>query len=163
MTTKKKPQTQISPELQTYLDNIAAKYQPDQEALQCQIDNAEARYSRTQQFSDIPARLVDKLQTLILNGWRFCPSANSSVLSNAAMIAVTLHKPESVIEEELKALRSKVSDNYTNELFSKMENEVDELMHEAAQDAQLKASQQAAAEEAAMRDQLRAALGRVKA
>ncbi|WP_395278288.1 hypothetical protein V1580_08250 [Enterobacter bugandensis] len=163
MTTKKKPQTQISPELQTYLDNIAAKYQPDQEALQRQIDNAEARYSRTQQFSDIPARLVDKLQTLILNGWRFCPSANSSVLSNAAMIAVTLHKPESIIEEELKTLRSKVSDNYTNELFSKMENEVDELMHEAAQDAQLNASQQAAAEEAAMRDQLRAALGRVKA
>lgn len=163
MTTKKKPHTQISPELQTYLDNIAAKYQPDKEVLQRQIANAEARYNRTQQFSDIPARLVDKLQTLILDGWRFCPSANSSVLSNAAMIAVTLHKPESVIEEELKALRSKVSDNYTDELFSKMENEIDELMHEAAQDAQLKAAQQAAAEEAAMRDQLRAALGRVKA
>ncbi|MDE5205342.1 hypothetical protein PYX06_08015 [Citrobacter amalonaticus] len=106
---------------------------------------------------------MDKLQTLILDGWRFCPSANSSVLSNVAMIAVTLHKPESVIEEELKVLRSKVSDNYTDELFSKMENEIDELMHEAAQDAQLKAAQQAAAEEAAMRDQLRAALGRMKA
>ncbi len=163
MTTKKKPQNQISPELQTYLDNIAAKYQPDVEVLQRQIASAEARYQRTQQFSDIPTRLVDKLQTLILDGWRFCPSANSSVLSNAAMIAVTLHKPESVIEEELKVLRSRVSDQYSDQLFALMEREIDELMHEAAQDAQLKAAQQAAAEEAAMRDQLRASLGRVKA
>jgi hypothetical protein len=76
--------------LKTYLDNIAAKYKPDPGALKRQIDNAEARYSRTQQFSDIPARLVVKLQSLILDGWRFCPSANSSVLSNAAMIAVKL-------------------------------------------------------------------------
>lgn len=29
MTTKKKSQAQISPELKTYLDNIAAKYKPD--------------------------------------------------------------------------------------------------------------------------------------
>jgi hypothetical protein len=49
------------PELKTYLDNIAAKYKPDPGALKRQIDNAEARYSRTQQFSDIPARLVVKL------------------------------------------------------------------------------------------------------
>jgi Skp family chaperone for outer membrane proteins len=163
MATKKNVQSTLSPELQTYLNNIAAKYQPDQEVLQRQIENAEARYPRTQQFSDIPTRLVDKLQSLILQGWRFCPSANSSVLSNAAMIAVTLHKPESVIEEELKTLRSKVSDAYHDQLFTAMEREIDELMHEAAQDAKQKAVQQAAAEEAAMRDQLRVTLGMVKA
>lgn len=163
MTTKKKLQTQISPELQTFLDNIAAKYQPDVEVLQRQIDNAEARYSRTQQFSDIPARLVVKLQSLILDGWRFCPSANSSVLSNAAMIAVKLQKPEALIEDELKTLRSRVSDAYHDQFFTAMEREIDVLMQEAAQDAKQKAVQQAAAEEAAMRDQLRAALGMVKA
>ncbi|HHG9064946.1 TPA: hypothetical protein ACPYW1_002554 [Citrobacter freundii] len=163
MATKKNVQNTLSPELQTYINNIAAKYQPDQEVLQRQIENAEARYPRTQQFSDIPTRLVDKLQSLILQGWRFCPSANSSVLSNAAMIAVTLHKPESVIEEELKTLHSKVSDAYHDQLFTAMEREIDELMYEAAQDAKQKAVQQAAAEEAAMRDQLRAALGMVKA
>lgn len=162
MTTKKKSQAQISPELKTYLDNIAAKYKPDPGALKRQIDNAEARYSRTQQFSDIPARLVVKLQSLILDGWRFCPSANSSVLSNAAMISVKLQKPEALIEEELKTLRSRVSNAYHDQLFKAMEREIDELIHEAAQDAQQKAVQQAAAEEAAMRDQLRAALGMVK-
>lgn len=163
MATKKNTQTSLSPELQNYLDKIAAKYQPDPEVLQLQIASAEARYPRTQQFSDIPARLVDKLQSLILDGWRFCPSANSSVLSNASMIAVTLHKPESIIEEELKVLRSRISDAYHDQLFALMEREIDELMHEAAQDAQQKAVLQAAAEEAAMRDQLRAVLGRVNA
>ncbi|EMW1203965.1 TPA: hypothetical protein SLO92_001352 [Klebsiella pneumoniae] len=163
MTTKKKSQAQISPELKTYLDNIAAKYKPDPGALKRQIDNAEARYSRTQQFSDIPARLVVKLQSLILDGWRYCPSANSSVLSNATMIAVKLQKPETLIEDELKTLRSRVSNAYHDQLFTAMEREIDELIHEAAQDAQQKAVQQAAAEEAAIRDQLRAALGMVKA
>ncbi|WP_326929772.1 hypothetical protein [Citrobacter freundii] len=118
MATKKNAQNTLSPELQTYLDNIAAKYQPDVEVLQRQIENAEARYNRTQQFSDIPARLVDKLQSLILDGWRFCPSSNSSVLSNAAMIAVKLQKPEALIEDELKTLRSRVSDAYHDQLFS---------------------------------------------
>ncbi|MGR7443928.1 hypothetical protein ACU6ZT_17735 [Klebsiella aerogenes] len=159
MTTKKKSQAQISPELKTYLDNIAAKYKPDPGALKRQIDNAEARYSRTQQFSDIPARLVVKLQSLILDGWRFYPSANSLVLSNATMIAVKLQKPEALIEDELKTLRSRVSNAYHDQLFTAMEREIDELIQEAAQ----KAMQQAAAEEAAMRDQLRAALGMVKA
>lgn len=163
MATKKKLQAQISPELQTYLDEIAAKYTPDPQALQHQIANAEARYNRTQQFSDIPARLVDKLQRLILDGWRFHLSGSPSVLSNVSMISVTLHKPDSIIDEELKALRSRVSDAYSDQLFAAMEREIDELMHEAAQDAQQKAVQQAAADEATMRDQLRAVLGRVKA
>ena len=163
MTTKKKSQPQISPELQTYLDKIAAKYEPVPEALQRQITNAEARYNRTQQFSDIPARLVDKIQRLILDGWRFHLSGSHSVLSNASMISVTLHKPEGIIEEELQALRSRVSDAYSDQLFAAMEREIDELMHEAAQDAQQKAVLQAAADEAEIRDQLRAVLGRVKA
>lgn len=73
MTTKKKLSNQITPELQSFIDKIAAKYQPNAEVLQRRIDNAEARYNRYQQFSDIPARLVSTLQKLILEGWRFCP------------------------------------------------------------------------------------------
>jgi len=159
----KKTRNNISPELQTYLDNIAAKHQPDPEVLQLRIENAEARYNRTQQFSDIPARLVDKLQTLILEGWRYRPAANASVLANTAMIAVHLHKPEAMIEEELKVLRSKVSSAYSDELFSAMEAEIDELMKQAAEDARQKAQAEAIAEEAAMRDQLRSLLAGVKA
>jgi hypothetical protein len=163
MATTKKTRNNISPELQTYLDKIAAKYQPNQEDLRRRIENAEARYDRTQQFSDIPARLVGKLQTLILEGWRYLPAANASVLANAAMIAVYLHKPESMIEEELKALRSKVTSAYSDDLFSKMETEIDQLMQQVAEDAQVKAVQQAEAEEAAMRVQLRSLLAGVKA
>ena len=85
------------------------------------------------------------------------------MLSNATMIAVKLQKPETLIEDELKTLRSRVSNAYHDQLFTAMEREIDELIHEAAQDAQQKAVQQAAAEEAAIRDQLRAALGMVKA
>lgn len=151
MTTKKKSQAQISPELKTYLDNIAAKYKPDPGDLKRQIDNAEARYSRTQQFSDIPARLVVKLQSLILDGWRFYPSANTSVLTNATMIAVKLQKPEALIEDELTTLRTKVSNAYHDQLFTAMEREIDELIQEAAQEAQQKAVQQAAADEDALK------------
>lgn len=159
----KKTRNNITPELQTYLDNIAAKHQPDPEVLQLRIENAEARYNRTQQFSDIPARLVDKLQTLILEGWRYRPAVNASVLANTAMIAVYLHKPEAMIEEELKALRSKVSRAYSDELFSTMEVEIDELMKQAAEDARQKAQAETVAKEAAMRDQLRSLLAGVKA
>ena len=163
MTTKKKLSNQITPELQSFIDKIAAKYQPNAEVLQRRIDNAEARYNRYQQFSDIPARLVSTLQKLILEGWRFCPGANASVFANAAMVSVTLQKPAQLIAAELKELRSKASDSYTNELFSAMEREIDELMQQAAEDSQRKAEDQAEAEQAAMRDRLRTLLNGAKA
>ena len=68
MTTKKNLLNQIDPELQSFIDQIAAKYQPITEVLQRRIENAEARYNRYQNFADIPARLVDKFQNLILEG-----------------------------------------------------------------------------------------------
>lgn len=163
MTTKKKQSNQIDPELQTFIDEIAAKYQPIPEVLQRRIENAEARYNRYQNFADIPARLVDKLQNLILEGWRFHLSGPSSVLANPSMISVTLQKPETMIEEELKALRSGASKSYSDELFNAMEQAIDELMQQAAEDSQRKAEEQAEAEQAAMRDRLRSLLNGVKA
>ncbi|KKW52213.1 hypothetical protein XB02_01550 [Pantoea ananatis] len=163
MTTKKKQSNQIDPELQTFIDKIAAKYQPIPEVLQRRIENAEARYNRYQNFADIPARLVDKLQNLILEGWRFHLSGPSSVLANPSMISVTLQKPETMIEEELKALRSGASESYSDELFNAMEQAIDELMQQAAEDSQRKAEEQAEAEQAAMRDRLRSLLNGVKA
>lgn len=163
MTTKKKLSNQIDPELQIFIDKIAAKYQPNPEVLQRRIENAEARYNKFQNFADIPARMVDRLQALILDGWRFHLSGPASVLANPSMISVTLQKPAPLIETELKELRSKASDSYTNELFSGMEREIDELMQQAAVDSQRKAEEQAEAEQAAMRDRLRTLLIGVKA
>ncbi|HEP0853362.1 TPA: hypothetical protein QIX50_000870 [Enterobacter asburiae] len=163
MTTKKKQFNQIDPELQTFIDKIAAKYQPIPEVLQRRIENAEARYNRYQNFADIPARLVDKFQSLILEGWRFQLAGPAAVIANPSMISVTLQKPVPLIEAELKELRSKASDSYTNELFAAMEREIDELIQQAAEDAQRKAEEQATAEQAAMRDRLRSLLNGVKA
>lgn len=163
MTTKKKQFNQIDPELQTFIDKIAAKYQPIPEVLQRRIENAEARYNRYQSFADIPARLVDKFQSLILEGWRFQLAGPAAVIANPSMISVTLQKPVPLIEAELKELRSKASDSYTNELFAAMEREIDELIQQAAEDAQRKAEEQATAEQAAMRDRLRSLLNGVKA
>ena len=163
MTTKKKLSNQIDPELQTFIDKIAAKYQPIPEVLQRRIENAEARYNRYQNFADIPARLVDKFQSLILEDWRFQLAGPASVIANPSMISVTLQKPAPLVEAELKELRSKASDSYTNELFTAMEREIDELIQQAAEDAQRKAEEQATAEQAAMRDRLRSLLNGVKA
>lgn len=106
---------------------------------------------------------MDRLQALILDGWRFHLSGPASVLANPSMISVTLQKPAPLIETELKELRSKASDSYTNELFSGMEREIDELMQQATVDSQRKAEEQAEAEQAAMRDRLRTLLIGVKA
>lgn len=163
MTTKKKLSNQIDPELQTFIDKIAAKYQPNPEVLQRRIENAEARYNKFQNFADIPARLVDRFQTLILDGWRFHLSGPASVLANSSMISVTLQKPDPLIETELKELRSKVSDAYSDELFTAMEREIDVLMQQAAEDSHRKAKEQAEAEQAAMRDRLCSLLNGVKA
>jgi hypothetical protein len=163
MATKKNAQNAISPELQSFIDEIAARYQPDPEALHRRIENAEARYNRYQNFTDIPARLVDKFQSLILEGWRFHLAGPAPVIANPSMISVTLQKPAPLIETELKELRSKVSGAYSDELFTAMECEIDVLMQQAAEDSQRKVKEQAEAEQAAMRDRLRSLLNGVKA
>ncbi|EIM37076.1 hypothetical protein PGS1_07235 [Enterobacter cloacae subsp. cloacae GS1] len=106
---------------------------------------------------------MDKFQSLILEGWRFQLAGPASVIANPSMISVTLQKPAPLVEAELKELRSKASDSYTNELFTAMEREIDELIQQAAEDAQRKAEEQATAEQAAMRDRLRSLLNGVKA
>ena len=74
------------------------------------------------------------------------------------MISVTLQKPDGMIAEELKTLRSKVSDDYSDELFKKMERKIDELMQQAAEDSQRKAEEQVITQQSAMRDKLRTLL-----
>lgn len=158
MTTKKKHQNTISPELQHFIDAIAAKYQPDPEALSRRIENAKARYISTQQFTDNPARLVDRFQNLILDGWRFRLNTSAAVLSNPAMISVTLHKPDSLIEQELASLRNKVTEDYHTSLFDAMEAEIEQLMNDASDDVKRRAEEQAAVDVSAMKQQLRSLL-----
>lgn len=161
MTPKKKTQNGTDPELQTFLDNISAKYRPEPEVLQRRIDAAVAHYNcakKFQQFADIPARLIEKLQVLILEGWRYNLANIQPLMSNPTMISVSLQKPESMIAQELKTLRSNISEKYHDELFEAMEAEIDILMSAAAEDARRKADEKVTAEQSAMRDKLRTVL-----
>lgn len=155
MTTKKKSQSPITPELQTYLDEIAAKHQPDPAVLHRRIESAEARYNRTQRFADNPALLMDNYQSLIMDGWRLDLRTPMAVMSNNSVISVTLIKPDSLIERELEALRTRISGEYHNELLYLVEAEIDALIAEAAEDAKRQAEEQATAQQSTMRDQLR--------
>ncbi|OAT20749.1 hypothetical protein M979_0477 [Buttiauxella noackiae ATCC 51607] len=155
MATKRNMQNQIAPELQIYLDKIAAKYQPNDEVLKRHMDNAEARYNKYQNFGDIPVRLVEKLQSLILDGWRYSTTNPQPVMSNTSMLSVTLQKPDSLVAQELETLRANISEKYHTELFNAMEAEIDILISEAAEDAKRKADEQVATDQLAMRKQLR--------
>lgn len=155
MATKKNQRNAIDPELQTFIDQIAAKYQPDPETLRRRIESAEAHYNRTQRFADNPALLMDSFQSLIKDGWQFDLNTPMAVMSNNSVISVTLIKPDELVVQELETLRVKTSEAYHNELIDSMELEIDALIAEAAEDARRQAEEQAIANQSAMRDQLR--------
>ncbi|WP_346807368.1 hypothetical protein MX657_03820 [Enterobacter chuandaensis] len=71
MATKKSPQNEISPELQSFIDEIAARYQPGPEAQHRLIENAEARYTLAQRLKFVsgktfaPGTLIGKSIALL--------------------------------------------------------------------------------------------------
>lgn len=155
MATKKNTLNTISPELQCFIDEIAARYQPDPEALRRRIESAEVYYNRTQRFADNPALLMDNFQSLIKDGWRFDLHTPMAVMSNNSAISITLIKPDELVVQELETLRVKTSEAYHTELIDAMELEIDALIAEAAEDARRQAEEQSIANQSAMRGQLR--------
>lgn len=101
---------------------------------------------------------MDKLQSLILEGWRFHLAGPASVIANQSMISVTLQKPASLIEQELESLRNKVSEDYHTSLFDEMEAAMEQIMHDASDDVKRRAEEQVAADVSAMKQQLRSLL-----
>ena len=76
-------------------------------------------------------------------------------MAGSGGMSVTMRKPEEMIEKELTTLRQQVENSYLDELTTAMECEVERLVQDAAEDARLRTEQQAAAEQAAMRERLR--------
>lgn len=70
-------------------------------------------------------------------------------------MSVTLRKPAALVEQQIADIKSQVEDSYHDELANAMEHEVDKLLQDAADDAQRRAEEAAAAERDVMRQRLR--------
>ena len=70
-------------------------------------------------------------------------------------MSITLRKPAELVEREIADLKRQVEDAYHNELSATLEREVDKLVQDAANEAQRRAEEAAAAERDAMRQRLR--------
>lgn len=158
--TKKTAQSAADSDLQAFLSEAAERFKPDATVLAARIDTAVQRYtatSRTQRFNAPAALAMQQLQDRILEGWRYDIGIPQSVYlaGSSGNMAITLRKPESLMEQEIADLKRQVEDAYHNELAAAMEREVDMLVQDAANKAQQRAEEAAAKEQDAMRKLLR--------
>ncbi|HHB8436339.1 hypothetical protein D0T01_10295 [Klebsiella pneumoniae] len=70
-------------------------------------------------------------------------------------MSITLRKPAELVEQEITDLKRQVEESYHNELAAALEREVDKLVQDAANEAQRRAEEAAAAEQDTMRQRLR--------
>ena len=159
MTTKRQAQRAAESDLQAFLNEAADRFKPDAAVLAARIDTAVQRYtatSTTQRFNAAAPLAIQQLQERILAGWRYDIGIPQSVyLAGTGNMSITLRKPESLVEQEITDLKRKVEESYHNELAAAMEREVDKLVQDAANEAQRRAEEAAAAERDAMRQRLR--------
>ena len=159
MTTKRQAHRAAESDLQAFLSEAADRFKPDAAVLAARIDTAVQRYtatSTTQRFNAAAPLAIQQLQERILAGWRYDIGIPQSVyLAGTGNMSITLRKPESLVEQEITDLKRKVEESYHNELAAAMEREVDKLVQDAANEAQRRAEEAAAAERDAMRQRLR--------
>ena len=99
---------------------------------------------------------MQQLQERILEGWRYDIGIPQSVyLAGTGNMSITLRKPAELVEQEITDLKRQVEDSYHNELAAAIEREVDKLVQDAADEAQRRAEEAAAAERDAMRQRLK--------
>jgi len=160
MTTKRQSQKAAESDLQAFLSEAAERFKPDATVLAARIDTAVQRYTATsskQRFNAPAALAIQQLQELILEGWRYDISIPQSVYlaGSTGNMAITLRKPESLVELEITNLKRQVEDAYHNQLANALEREVDKLVQDAADEAKRRAEEVAATESDAMRKRLR--------
>lgn len=157
--TKKTAQSAAESDLQAFLSEAAERFKPDATILAARIDTAIKRHaatSSTQRFNAPAALMMQQLQGLILQGWRYDVGIPQSLyLAGTGNMSITLRKPAELVEREIAELKRQVEESYHNELAAAMEREVDKLVQDAADEAQLRAEEAAAAERDAMRQRLK--------
>lgn len=157
--TKKTAHSAADSDLKAFMTEAAARYKPDAAVLAARIDTAVQRYtatSTTQRFNAPAALAMQQLQERILEGWRYDIGIPQSVyLAGTGNMSITLRKPEMLVEKEIADLKHQVEGSYHNELAAALEREVDKLVQDAANEAQRRAEDAAAAERDAMRQRLK--------
>lgn len=158
--TKKTAIKAIDDTLQTFLNEAAERFKPDATVLQAQIQNAIQRYNlthTTQRFHATAPLLIQQMQEMILDSWRYDIEIPQSVYiaGGTGNMSITMRKPASLIEQEISVLKRQVEDAYHNALANAMELEVDSLIQDAADEALRRTEESAAAERDAMRQRLK--------
>jgi len=159
VTTKKQAQNPVGSDLEAFLNTIAEKYKINDEVLASRTGTAVERHlitSSTQRFSSPLPLLMNQIQDLILEGYRYEMSAPQAayLIGNTGNISIVLRKPESLIEKELVDLKGQVEKEYTGELTRAMESEIETLMQSAAIESQQKAMDTAIKEQEAIKQRL---------
>lgn len=159
MTTKRQAQRATESDLQAFMNDASDRFKPDAAVLAARIDTAVQRYevtSTTQRFNAPAPLAIQQLQERILEGWRYDIGIPQSVyLAGTGNMSITLRKPAELVEQEITDLKRQVEDSYHNELAAAIEREVDKLVQDAADEAQRRAEEAAAAERDAMRQRLK--------
>lgn len=159
MTTKRQAHRATESDLQAFLSEAADRFKPDTAVLAARINTAVQRYtatSTTQRFNAPAPLAMQQLQERILEGWRYDIGIPQSVyVAGTGNMSITLRKPASLVEQEITDLKWQVEESYHNELAAALEREVDKLVQDAANEAQRRAEEAAAAERDAMRQRLR--------
>ena len=159
MTTKRQAQRATESDLQAFMNDAADRFKPHAAVLAARIDTAVQRYfvtSTTQRFNAPAPLAMQQLQERILEGWRYDIGIPQSVyLAGTGNMSITLRKPAELVEQEITDLKRQVEDSYHNELAAAIEREVDKLVQDAADEAQRRAEEAAAAERDAMRQRLK--------
>ncbi|HIH2382572.1 TPA: hypothetical protein ACYKT2_002488 [Klebsiella aerogenes] len=157
--TKKTAHSATDSDLQAFLSETADPFNPDAAVLAARIDIAVKRHnatSTTQKFNAPAALAMQQLQERILEGWRYDIGIPQSVyVTGTGNMSITLRKPASLVEQEITDLKRQVEDAYHNELAAAIEREVDKLVQDAADEAQRRSEEAAAAERDAMRQRLK--------
>ena len=159
MTTKRQAQRATESDLQAFMNDAADRFKPDAAVLAARIETAVQRYTASSTTQRLPAAAplaIQQLQERILEGWRYDIGIPQSVyVAGTGNMSITLRKPASLVEQEIADLKRQVEEGYHNELAAAMEREVDKLVQDAANEAQRRAEEAAAAERDAMRQRLR--------
>ncbi|ROR03375.1 hypothetical protein [Erwinia sp. JUb26] len=157
--TKKTAHSAAGSDLQAFMTEAAARFKPDAAVLAARIDIAVKRHnatSTTQKFNAPAALAMQQLQERILEGWRYDIGIPQSVyVAGTGNMSITLRKPAELVEQEITDLKRQVEESYHNELAAALEHEVDKLVQDAAEEAQLRAEEAAAAERDAMHQRLK--------
>ncbi|EGX6986491.1 hypothetical protein [Citrobacter portucalensis] len=157
--TKKTAHSAADSDLQAFLSEAAERFKPDATILAARINTAVQWYTAsntTQRFHAAAPLALQQLQERILEGWRYDIGIPQSVyLAGTGNMSITLRKPSELVEREIAELKRQVEESYHNELAAAMEREVDKLVQDAADEAQLRAAEAVTAERDAMRQRLK--------